>query len=457
MTEIWLTNTLSRQRERFVPEDPQRVRFYVCGPTVYDLAHVGNARPVVVFDLLFRLLRHHYGAAQVTYVRNITDVDDKIITRANETGQSIEAITQGALDAYLEDMAALGVLSPSAQPRATDYIEQMIGMIQRLLELGHAYISETSGDLLFAVRSMPDYGALSARRLEDLQSGARVAVDAGKRDPADFVLWKPAKADEPEDATFPSPWGRGRPGWHIECSAISAALLGETFDIHGGGNDLIFPHHENEIAQSRCVHGTTHMARIWMHNGMLLVEGQKMSKSLGNFITVRALREAQPEAKDPLRAQAWDGESIRTVLMGTHYRQPLDFTASRLQEATARLSGWYRKAAGASDGGAVADEVIAALADDLDTVRALAVLDRLDGATLLASARFLGLLQRDSEAYFQGERTDSAWIEAQIAQRSAARKVGDFAKADHIRAALAAKGITLEDSATGTSWRQNSL
>src|SRR5690625_2424749 len=352
MTELVLHNTLSREREVFQPEDPANVRLYVCGPTVYDFAHIGNARPVVVFDVLFRLLRHLYGPDKVTYARNITDVDDKIITAARASGESIEQVTERTTRAFHEDMAALGALPPSVEPRATGHIDEMIAMIERLIEKGHAYVIKQH--VLFSVPTMEDYGQLSRRDREELIAGARVEVAPYKRDPADFILWKPSGEDEPG---WHSPWGRGRPGWHIECSAMSEAHLGKTFDIHGGGLDLIFPHHENEIAQSRCAHGTGYMAKTWMHNGYVVVGGQKMSKSLGNFLTVRDLLE-----------EGVPGEAIRLALLSAHYRQPLDITREKLAEARAQLDGFYGALRTAPPGPEVPppEPLLTALCDDLD-------------------------------------------------------------------------------------------
>src|SRR3954468_856083 len=337
MMPLRLTNTLTRQKEDFTPIDPANVRLYACGPTVYDLAHIGNARPVIVFDLLFRLLRHIYGADHVTYVRNITDVDDKINDRAARDfpglplNDAIRKVTETTEQQFQADVAALGCLPPTAQPRATDFVlpradgkTDMVTLIKTLIARGHAY--EAAGEVLFDTQSMPDYGQLSGRKLEDQQAGARIAVDAHKKHPTDFVLWKQSSENEPG---WDSPWGRGRPGWHIECSAMSAAWLGNTFDIHGGGLDLIFPHHENELAPSRCAHGTPVMANYWMHNGFLQVEGEKMSKSLGNFVTIREL------------LADWPGEVLRLNMLRTHYRSPIDWTLASLEESKKTLNSWY--------------------------------------------------------------------------------------------------------------------
>ncbi len=463
-----LHNTLTRAKAPFVPEDPARVRLYVCGPTVYDFAHIGNARPVVVFDVLFRLLRRLYGAGAVTYVRNITDVDDKIIERHRQSGEPIAEITQRTAAAYQEDMAALGALAPTEQPRATHHIGEMIAMIGELVAAGHAYAAD--GHVLFHVPSLADYGRLSGHSRDELIAGARVEVAPYKRDPADFVLWKPSAADEPG---WESPWGTGRPGWHIECSAMSRVFLGRRFDIHGGGIDLVFPHHENEIAQSCGAHDGALMAGVWMHNGYVQVDGEKMSKSLGNFITVRDLLDEFP---------GW-GEAIRLALLAAHYRQPLDFTRDGLRAAKARLDRWYRVLLAAREAGALGPRdtadpedsgtaldgaVLAGLEDDLNLPRALAALDAQAGrlaerpddrdvaAAFLAAGRLIGVLAQDPETWFQGAvDTDvAAAIEARIAERQAARKARDFAEADRIRAALAADGIVLEDGPGGTTWRQ---
>jgi cysteinyl-tRNA synthetase len=460
---IQLHNTLSRRKETFTPLDPANVRMYVCGPTVYDYAHIGNARPVVVFDVLFRLLRHAYGAAHVTYARNITDVDDKIIDRANESGRPIDAITAETTQAYNDDMAALNALPPTIAPRATQHIGQMVAMIERLIASGHAYAAE--GHVLFAVGTKPDYGKLSGRSRDEQVAGARVEVAPYKRDPADFVLWKPSTPKQPG---WESPWGRGRPGWHIECSAMSESHLGVTFDIHGGGNDLVFPHHENEIAQSEAAHGGAEFARVWMHNGFLNVNGEKMSKSLGNFFTVHELIDEFP------------GEAIRLLLLKAHYRAPLDFTKDGVREAKGNLDRWYRAlmefgdaAAGAASGAAVRE----ALDDDLNTPAALAALNQAadayfaaakagDDATaaaaigaLRAGGALLGVLQQDPAAWFRGQPSsgqaiDEAEIEAAIVKRLEARKAKDFKEADRIRDELRAQGVTLEDGPKGTTWKR---
>ena len=443
MVAITLWNTRTRRKELFTPIDPGNVRMYVCGPTVYDRAHIGNARPVVVFDVLFRLLRHVYGADHVTYVRNITDIDDKIIRRAAETGREIGEITGETSRWFHEDMAALGALPPTREPRATEHIPAMIAMIETLIARGHAYVAE--GHVLFAVGSFPDYGRLARRSLDEMRAGARVEVAPYKRDPMDFVLWKPSGADEPG---WDSPWGRGRPGWHIECSAMSAELLGPSFDIHGGGIDLAFPHHENEIAQSRCAHPESEFARFWLHNGFLQVEGEKMSKSLGNFFTVKDLLD-----------RGIPGEVIRFVLLSTHYRQPLDWTEAKVEEATRTLRKWWglvEDAAPAAVDAEPAPTVIEALADDLNTPRAIAHLHELDDdpAALRAGAAMLGLLDPALGGWAVPEA--SAEVEATIARllaaRAEARRARDFARADALRDGLIAAGVEVKDTAAGAEW-----
>ena len=445
-----LHNTLTRTREDFVPLDPSNVRLYVCGPTVYDFAHIGNARPAIVFDVLFRLLRHVYGADHVTYVRNITDVDDKINARAARDypdlplNEAIRKVTETTAAQYRKDTAALGCLPPTVQPRATENIPQMQRLIGALLQRGHAY--EAAGEVLFAVETMPDYGALSGRDLSQNLAGARIEVEAHKKNPADFVLWKLSAANEPG---WDSPWGRGRPGWHIECSAMSERYLGEVFDIHAGGLDLIFPHHENEIAQSRCAHGTPTMARYWLHNGFLQVEGQKMSKSLGNFITINELLES-----DRFGGRAWPGEVLRLAMLMTHYREPIDFTVRRLEEADDKLRGWQRTASAARGTGAPDASVIEALADDLNFHRASVAIDVIARKAnrgvesalecLAATLEFFGFskdgLLRDTPAF------DHSRIDEAVAARLAALDARDFGRADEIRAALLAEGVQLMDS-----------
>ena len=440
---LTIYNTLSREKEPFTPIDSAHVRLYVCGPTVYDYVHIGNARPVVAFDVLYRLLKRHYP--RVTYVRNITDIDDKIMNRAAESGESIDALTDRTGAAYQTDMARLGALAPDHEPRATQYVGQMIALIERLIARGHAYVAE--GHVLFSVPSMPDYGQLSRKPRDELVAGARVEVAPYKKDPADFVLWKPSSEAQ---AGWPSPWGRGRPGWHIECSAMSGALLGETFDIHAGGLDLIFPHHENEIAQSRSAFGHAIMAKYWMHNGFLNISGEKMSKSLGNFLTVHELLDQ------------YHGEVIRLLLLSAHYRQPLDFNQDGLQQAKATLDRWYGVLRGKDPGAATAvpKPVEDALSDDLNTPLAISAVHQLgDPLELRAGANALGLLQQDAEAWFRWTPAGTsgpteAEIEAAIVARQAARKARDFKESDRIRDDLKAKGVILEDGPQGTTWKR---
>ncbi len=504
-----LHNTLTRQKEDFVPIDAGNVRMYVCGPTVYDYAHIGNARPVIVFDVLFRLLRHLYGADHVTYVRNITDVDDKINARALRDhgdaiadggltlNEAIRRVTETTARQFHKDVAALGCLPPTFEPRATDFVlprddgkTDMVGLIQILIERGKAYVAEgeSGAEVLFDTAAMADYGALSKRRLEDQQAGARVAVEAHKRNPADFVLWKESGPDEPGwEAEFAGRTVRGRPGWHIECSAMSAAYLGETFDIHGGGLDLIFPHHENEIAQSRCAFGTDVMANVWMHNGYLEVEGRKMAKSEGNFVTIRDLLETST-----FGGLKWPGEVLRFAMLMTHYRQPIDFSLRALELADLALRS-FSVVAHSTDGEAVSPKFIEPMLDDLNTPSAIAELHSLQrqaqdrqrkmigkmsspGANLsdsdLLPARQLtaglAMLGIDITAY------DPRWVETQtaanlsdrrkfsidalISARAAARAEKDWAEADRIRDELAAMGIALKDTRnpqtgeTETTW-----
>jgi cysteinyl-tRNA synthetase len=459
--DLRLYDTLTREKRVFAPIDPSNVRMYVCGPTVYDFAHIGNARPVIVFDVLFRLLRHIYGSDHVTYVRNITDVDDKINNRALRDfpqlplNEAIRKVTEATADQFQADVAALGCLLPTHQPRATEFVlprpdgkADMVTLIKQLIARGHAY--EAAGEVLFDTQSMQDYGALSGRKLEDQQAGARVAVDAHKKHPTDFVLWKQSSDEEPG---WESPWGRGRPGWHIECSAMSAAYLGDVFDIHGGGLDLIFPHHENEIAQSRCAHGTHAMANYWMHNGFLQVEGEKMSKSLGNFVTINEL------LKD------WPGEVLRLNMLKTHYRSPIDWTVKGLEESAKTLDDWYWVAAD-SESGQASDKVINALFDDLNTSQAIAALHSLrnsaatgddsDRGKFAASLRMLGFLSETSAAWASRKQhasgIDAGKIDGLIADRTAARARKDFKESDRIRDELAAMGVTIKDSKDGTTW-----
>lgn len=446
MVTIHLTNSKTRRKEDFVPLDPANVRMYVCGPTVYDRAHLGNARPVVVFDTLYRLLRHVYGAGHVTYVRNFTDVDDKInaeALRRQKAGAEgtledlIRERTEETIAWYHADMDALGALRPTHEPRATAYIGQMIAMIEGLIAKGHAY--EAQGHVLFRVRSYKDYGALSGRSVDDMIAGARVEVAPFKEDPMDFVLWKPSSGQEPG---WVSPWGRGRPGWHIECSAMSHELLGDSFDIHGGGLDLQFPHHENEIAQSACAHPHGSFARYWLHNEMLQVEGKKMSKSLGNFFTVRDLLD-----------QGIPGEVIRFVLLMTHYRSPMDWTAEKARQAEATLRKW-RAATDGITAGDMPASVAEALADDLNTAGALAALHALAGAGdwagVKAGAGLLGLLSADVGDWAQAPAVDLSAQTARLAAlRSAAMATKDFSAVDALKSALLAAGVEVRMSKAG--------
>ncbi len=437
MTEIRFYDTMAREKRVFVPADPRRVTMYVCGPTVYDRAHIGNARPAVVFDLLASLLRHVYGENSLVYARNVTDVDDKIIETARAEGVAPSVITERYERFYLDDMAALGVSAPTIAPRATETIEAMIGMVERLVGTGHAY--EADGHILFHVPSDPEYGALGRRDREAMIAGARVEVACYKKDPADFVLWKPS---EPQVIGWDSPWGRGRPGWHIECSAMIEAHLGQTIDIHGGGLDLIFPHHENEIAQSRCAHGGAPLARYWLHNGFLSMAGSdKMSKSLGNVVSV-----------GELLGQGHKGEVLRFALLSAHYRQPLEWSSQLIAQSKVTLDRLYRSA-GNADPGAPYTKVLEALSDDLNTPLALSRLSAIeDPAVLRASAALLGLLGETSAGWFQGD--GDARIDALVEARSAAKKERNFAEADRIRAELATAGILLEDGPSGTTWRR---
>jgi cysteinyl-tRNA synthetase len=451
-------NTLSGKKEEFVPLQPGRVTMYVCGPTVYNLPHIGNARPVVVFDLLFRLLQPQYD--EVIYARNITDIDDKIIASVLESGRDMAEFTAEFTAKYREDMAALNALVPTMEPHATHHLPEMIALTEILIGKGHAY--ESQGHVLFAVESMEDYGKLSHRSLEDMQAGARVEVADYKRYPGDFVLWKPSSDKEPG---WDSPWGRGRPGWHLECSAMIRAHLGETIDIHGGGRDLIFPHHENEIAQSQCAHGGDYV-RYWMHNGFLDIDGEKMSKSLGNFHTVRDL------------LQQFPGEVLRFALLTAHYRSPLDFSAELLEQSRASLDGLYgalrevQDVAVDMDVSLASEPFYAALNDDLNTPIAIAelhalakTLNKADDADkpllkarILAAADLLGILQSSPEEWFQGAASDdaisAAAIEALIAERQQAKLDKNYARADEVREELKAQGVVLEDAREGTTWKR---
>ena len=455
---LWLYDTLKAEKRRFEPSQPERVTMYVCGPTVYNLAHIGNARPAVVFDVLYRVLQTCYD--EVVYARNITDIDDKIIAACQEQGRDMAEFAAEFTGKYREDMAGMNVLPPSIEPQATHHVSEMIALTSTLIEKGHAYAS--AGHVLFDVQSMEDYGKLSHRQLEDMLAGARVEVADYKRYAGDFVLWKPSSDDEPG---WESPWGRGRPGWHLECSAMTHAHLGETVDIHGGGRDLIFPHHENEIAQSECAHGAEYV-RYWMHNAYVDIDGEKMSKSLGNVRTVRGLLEKYP------------GEVLRFALLSAHYRSPLNFSGELLEQAKAALNGFYTALRDVETVEVDAEVVLAeepyyaALLDDLNTPLAIAELHALTKALnkaqtsaeqaslkarMLAAGSLLGILQQQPADWFQ-EGTDESMssdaIAEAIAQRQAAKDARDFARADEIRDSLKAQGVVLEDSAEGTSWRR---
>ncbi|MEO0411407.1 MAG: cysteine--tRNA ligase [Pseudomonadota bacterium] len=448
---LHLYDSAAREKRRFEPIDPKRVTLYVCGPTTYNYAHIGNARPPVVFDVLRRVLKDAYGEKAVVYARNITDIDDKIIAKAEDEGVDIAAISERYEAAYLEDLAALGVGVPDLAPHATQSIDAMIAMIERLVDKGFAYAAE--GHALFDVQAYADYGHLSGRNREEMVAGARVEVAPYKRDPADFVLWKPSSDTQPG---WDSPWGRGRPGWHIECSAMIRASLGETIDIHGGGIDLLFPHHENERAQSCCAHEGAPLANFWLHNGFVNMNAEKMSKSLGNVLLTRDLLER------------WPGEAIRFVLLSAHYRQPLDWTEQTITAAKSTLDRLYRALETASQIDAdmtapIDDSVRDALHDDLNTPRALAALSQLasdlsDGVkkgSLVKSASLLGLLQDDPMAWRKGKASnEDAHIDALIAKRAQAKKERDFVAADAIRDTLTQQGILLEDGPSGTTWRR---
>ena len=458
MPDIYLSNTLTRRKDKFTPIDEKNVRVYVCGPTVYDRAHLGNGKTPVSYDVLYRLLCYVYGKDHVTYVSNITDVDDKILNKHKETGKPIREITEETYNWYIADMKKLGNLEPNARPRATDYIQDMIEIAKKLLANGHAY--ETQGHVLFSVDSMPGYGSLSGRSMKEMLAGARIEVADYKRNPADFILWKPSEADQPG---WDSPWGYGRPGWHLECTAMSSKLLGVDFDIHGGGNDLIFPHHENECAQSLCAFPNSKFARYWVHAGMLMVDGVKMSKSLGNFYTLDEVLEKAP------------AEALRLLFLTAHYHQPFNFTFEGLNNAKATLDKFYNALLRVSDVKAQKVEptagLIAALCDDLNTPLALTFLhgdvNQLNKAEsaedqqkwksqLLADAYMLGLLFQEPEVWFKGEQGDDAAqeIEAKIQARLEAKKNKDWATADAIRNELKAQGIILEDTPQGTTWKR---
>ncbi len=462
--DLKLYDTLTREKRVFKPLDPQNVRMYVCGPTVYDFAHIGNARPVIVFDVLFRLLRHLYGADHVTYVRNITDVDDKINARAAEEfpglplNEAIRKVTETTDRQFHADVAALGCLPPTVEPRATAHIAEMRTLIERLIKSGNAYVA--ADNVLFSVASDPDYGELSRRPLDEMIAGARVEVAPYKRDPMDFILWKPSQPGEP---AWPSPAGiaaPGRPGWHIECSAMSWKYLGEMFDIHGGGIDLVFPHHENEIAQSRCAFHTPAMANYWMHNGFLLLHGEKMSKSLGHFVTIR-------QVLTDWGGVGWPGELIRFNMLRTHYRQPIDWTNNAMNEAHTILRGWYEGLETVEATNETSKSVVNALGDDLNTPLAISELHKLrrngDASIFLSTLRLLGLsgnsqnLHRRITTHFAvalevNSKATSDEVNKLVSARNAARKVKNFAEADRIRDELAKMGVVLKDTKDGTTW-----
>ena len=458
---LQIHNTLTREKEKFVPIDPERITMYVCGPTVYNYVHIGNARPAIVFDVLYRLLLKQYP--KVVYARNITDIDDKIMDAAREQNTTIEEISQRYTEAYHKDMGTLGVLPPTIEPFATGHIESMVAMIQALMDKGHAYVAD--GNILFDVGSMPDYGKLSGRKLDDMQAGARVEIADYKKDPNDFILWKPSDDDQPG---WESPWGRGRPGWHLECSAMINTHLGKVIDIHGGGQDLIFPHHENEIAQGRCAHGTEGYVNYWMHNGYLTIDGEKMSKSLGNFFTIHEILAHAP------------GEAMRYALLSAQYRQPLDWSEETLKQARSSMDRLYNSLRQVSDIQPAPEhsdtpaEIINALEDDLNTPIALAALHELATelnkaedsglkarlkSELLAGGAIMGLLQQDPEDWFRWQPEDHGGLTDQqindlIQERTEARTAKNFQRADEIRDQLVAEGIELEDAAEGTRWRR---
>ncbi|MDE1152839.1 MAG: cysteine--tRNA ligase [Micavibrio sp.] len=454
---LHIHNTLSRKKEEFIPIDAANVRLYACGPTVYNFAHIGNARPAVIFDLLASVLRHVYGAKHVTYTRNITDIDDKIIEFARQNNEPISAVTEKYARIYNEDMSALGIALPDHQPKATDFIPQMIAMIEKLIASGHAY--EAEGHVLFNVPSWPDYGQLSRRSRDDLVAGARVEVAPYKKDPADFVLWKPSTDEQPG---WESSFGRGRPGWHLECSAMNETINGPHFDIHAGGEDLIFPHHENEIAQSVCAHGGTPYVNYWLHNGHLMVEGHKMSKSLGNFLLVHDLIKEHPP------------EALRLVLLSAHYRQPFDFTHDAIVQAKKTLDRYYGMLRDFHDIADIQAEAppafIEALLDDLNTPKALGELAHIAKhlstvsnhkeqakAELKAAGRLLGILMQDPESWFKGAANDDvAAIEAKITELQTARAAKDYKTADAIRDALKADyAVSVSVTPAGVTWRKD--
>ena len=458
MTNIYLHNTLKQRKEKFTPIDENNVRLYVCGPTVYDRAHLGNAKTSVVFDVMYRMLCNAYGKDHVTYASNITDVDDKILNKHQQTGKSIKEITEETYNWYLEDMAKLNVLSPNHRPRATEYINEMIEIAELLVKNGHAY--ESHGHVLFDVDSMKNYGYLSGRSLKEMLAGARIEIADYKKNPADFILWKPSEENQPG---WNSPWGYGRPGWHLECSAMSSKLLGNDFDIHGGGSDLIFPHHENECAQSTCAFEGSSYAHYWVHAGMLMVDGVKMSKSLGNFYNVDEIISKYP------------AEALRLLFLSTHYHQPFNFTFAGLEQAKATLDKFYNTLLKNKDIEAKTvnanQKLVDALQDDLNTPLAISVLHEIVSnlnkaenteekallkGELLASAELLGLLYQDSEVWFKGDSSsqDDSHIENLINARLEAKKNKDWATADKIRNELKEQGILLEDTPTGTTWKR---
>ena len=449
---LHLYDTFSKSKRLFEPIDPANVRMYVCGPTVYDYPHVGNARPVIVFDILFRILQHIYGEKKVTYVRNITDVDDKIIATAKENNEEVRDLTERTISYFHDDSNYVGTLSPTVEPKATDHISEMIDIIEILIQKELAYESE--GNVLFSTRKFNDYGKLSGKNLEDLIAGARVETESFKKDPSDFVLWKPSKEGEPQ---WDSPWGRGRPGWHIECSAMSNKYLGNNFDIHGGGQDLIFPHHENEIAQSQCAHGEV-FSNYWVHNGFVTVEGDKMAKSEGNFVTVNQLKDR------------YQGEVIRLTMMLTHYRQPLNWTEENLKESKKILDKWYNFISDLETKNPksenVSNEVLNSLYDDINTPQAIADLHKIfkscknndqDSIDLfLNSAQFIGLMNNNSSDWLNwGKKSsiDEKQLEILINKRDEARAEGKYEDADKIRDEIENMGVILEDKDGKTSWR----
>ncbi len=450
--QIRFYDTKARQKRPFKPINENEIKFYVCGPTVYDRAHIGNARPAVVFDILFRFFRHVYGKNNVTYVRNFTDIDDKINKKSIDEGKSIKKITDETIDWYESDMTTLNILKPTISPRATDFIQAMINQIEVLVSKGNAYM-DGGGHVLFAVNSFPDYGQLSKRRLADMEAGARIEIADNKKNPMDFVLWKPSSDEVPG---WESPWGRGRPGWHIECSAMISELIGSEFDIHGGGIDLVFPHHENELAQSTCSHPGSKFANFWMHNGFLQIEGQKMSKSLGNYLTVKDLTDS-----------GLTGDVIRLMLISTHYRQPLDWTAKKVLELSQIIRKWRELCVDVAPASEPSKGILNALADDLNTPLVISELHKLATENklplFLASARFVGLLGEDFDNSSLKKTLNSESlqiIERAIAKRLEAKQSKDFELADYIRKQIKAAGITLKDTSNGTEWeidKENSL